>query len=253
MLDQSIWWLNMALEALLLARGLRGNWAARYPVFYSYILFVLLQSLVRYSLYRSGSPLYTNVYWITEFLAVLIGCGITFEVYRMGLRAYPGTARMARNLLCIIFILAATKALVGASTGPHWWPVITSTDLALALRVVQAGSIGALVLLFLIYKVPFGKNLRGVLLGYGLFVGLSVIQFASISLQGERLLDFWSYMQSFAYMSVLGIWVAHLWSYQEVPEPQVPVRIEQEYQRVAALTRRRLQEARGYLGKAVGS
>jgi hypothetical protein len=243
----------MVIEALLVARGARGHWASKYPVFWTYIVFVLLQSLLRFYLYHNASPLYPYVYWCTELFAVLIGCGVTFEIYRIGLRAYPGTARMARNLLCIIFVLAATKAFVNASNDPRWWPIATSTDVELALRIVQAGSIGALVVLFLLYKVPFGKNLRGIVLGYGLFLALNVIQVASISVQGDRSLAFWSYVQSFAYLLVLGIWAGHLWSYQQESEPKAFVRLELEYQRVAAATRQRLREARGYVGKAVGS
>jgi len=252
-LGQFIWWLNMALEALLLARGVQGKWAWRYRVFYAYVSFVLLQSLLRYYLYESGSSLFTHVYWFTELLAVLIGCAVTFEIYRVGLSAYPGTARMARNFLCIIFVLAATKALVGASNDPRWWLTATTADLQLALRVVQASSIGALVALFLVYKIPFGRNLRGVLLGYGLFVASSVIQFAFIFVQGNRFLTFWSYEQTFAYLLALGIWATHLWSYQAQPQPQVDVQLEQQYQRVAAATRRRFEEARGYVGRAIGS
>src|SRR5271168_4550368 len=104
MLDQFIWWLNMALEAVVLIRGARGRWASRYPVFYAYLLFVLLQSLLRFYFYQCGSPLFPYVYWCTEFLAVLVGCAVTFEIYKAGLLAFPGTARMARNILCIIFV-----------------------------------------------------------------------------------------------------------------------------------------------------
>src|SRR5271168_1223667 len=230
MLDQSIWWLNMALEALLLVRAVQGRWASRYRVFYGYVWFVLLQSLIRFYFYQSGSPLYPHVYWLTECLAVLVGCGVTLEIYRIGLRDYPGTARMARNFLCIVFVLAATKAFVDASNDPRWWPMATTTDLELALRITQAGSIGALVLLFLIYGVPFGKNLRGIVLGYGLFLATIIVQFAFISVQGGRYTAFWSHVQSFAYLLVLGIWVSHLWSYQRVAETGASVRLELEYQ-----------------------
>lgn len=253
MLGQSIWWATAALESVLLVRGMLGKWALRYRIFYGYIFFVLSQSLLRFAVYHSNARLYPYVYWLTELLAVLMGCAVTFEIYRVGLFAYPGTARMARNLLAIVFVLAATKALVDASSDPRWWPIATSTDLALALRTVQACSIGALVVLFLIYKVPFGRNLRGIVLGYGLFLALSVIQFAFISVQGVRFIAFWSIVQSLAYLSVLGIWTAHLWSYEQAPEPKATVRLELEYQRVAAATRERLREARGYVGKVVGS
>jgi|SRR5271154_5249588 len=253
MFGQLIWWGTAALELTLLVRGVRGAWSPRYRIFYVYILFVLSQSLLRFAVYHYNYVRYPYVYWPTEFLAILAGCGLTFEIYRKGLAAYPGTARMARNLLAIVFVLAATKALVDASSDPRWWPIATSTDLELALRIVQAGSIGALVVLFLIYKVPFGKNLRGIVLGYGLFLAVSVIQFAFISVQGERYLAFWSYLQSIAYLLVLGIWTSHLWSYQMEPQPETTVRLELQYQRVAAATRQRLREARGYVGKAVGS
>jgi hypothetical protein len=253
MLGQLIWWATAALEVVLLVRGVRGDWAPRYRIFYGYILFVLAQSSLRFVVYHSNPLLYPYIYWLTEFLAVLIGCGVTFEIYRVGLSAFPGTARMARNVLGIVFVLATTKALVDAPNYPRWWPMVTSTKLELALRVVQAASIGMLVLLFLVYKVPFGKNLRGIVLGYGLFVSLSVIQFAFISVQGERLIAFWSSVQSLAYLLVLGIWVTHLWSYRKELEPGASVRLEVQYQRAAAATRQRLREARGYLGKAVGS
>jgi len=253
MLDQAILWLNMALEALLLVRGVRGKWAARYPIFYAYIFFVLGQSLLRLAVYRSNERIYPYVYWLTELAAVLVGCGVIFELYRVGLSAYPGTARVARNLLGIVFVLSTTKALVAASNDPRWWPIATTTDVELALRTVQAASIGALVILFLVYKIPFGKNLRGIAGGYGLFVGLSVVQFAFMYVQGGRFVAFWSNVQSLVYLVVLGIWWAHLWSYEREPESQANVRIEQDYQRVAAATRRRLQEARGYLGRAIGS
>jgi hypothetical protein len=253
MLGQSLWWATAVLEVLLLTRGVRGKWALRYRVFYAYVLFVLSQSLLRFVIYHWNDRLYPYVYWLTEFVAVVVGCGITFEIYRVGLSAYPGTARMARNLLCIIFALTATKALVDASNDPRWWLTATTSDLELSLRIVQAGSIGALVVLFVVYRVPFGRNLRGIVLGYGLFVSLSVVQFSFISVQGNRFIAYWSYEQAFAYLLVLGIWVMHLWSYQEQPEPQASVRLEQEYQRVAAATRQRLEEARGYLGKAMGS
>src|SRR5260370_25346934 len=99
MLGLTIWWSGFALELLLLVRGFEGKLLARYPVFYVYILFVWMQSLLRFSIYHTRPQLYLPVYWITEYSGVLIGCGVVFEIFRVGLAAYPGTARMARNLL----------------------------------------------------------------------------------------------------------------------------------------------------------
>jgi hypothetical protein len=124
-------------------------------------------------------------------------------------------------------------------------------DLELALRVVQALALVALVALFLFYAIPFGRNLRGILLGYGLFLGESVVWLSFAPRSSESFRAFWSHIQASSYFVVLVVWVLHLWSYAPNPEPNVAVRLEEQYQRMAATTSRRLQEARGYLAKAV--
>jgi hypothetical protein len=253
MLGQAIWWGTIVLETLLLVLGFRGKLLARYPVFYAYILFVLVQSVLRFSIYHSRPEIYSPVYWITEWLGVLIGCGVVFEIYRVGLAAYPGTARMARNLLAFVFVMAITKAIVGTWNDPHWWTVATTMDLEHALRAVQALAIVALVVLFLFYSIPFGKNLRGVLLGYGLFIGESIVWLSLFSAGGEKFHEFWSYVHPASYLVVLAVWITHLRSYAPNPEPKRAVRLEEQYQRIAATTSRRLREGRGYLAKVVGS
>src|SRR5271154_1307022 len=112
MLSQAIWWSSIALESLLLFRGVRGKLACRYPAFYFYISFVLLQYLVRMGIARwsQDENTYNHAYWTAEFLCVLVSCGIVFEIYRVGRGAYPGTARMARRLLGIVFVIVLMKA-----------------------------------------------------------------------------------------------------------------------------------------------
>jgi hypothetical protein len=250
MLGQVIWWACMAVEVLLLARALWGKLLRRYPAFYAYLLYVWIQSLFRFSVYHTQPQLYPKVYWITEWLGVLAGCAIVFEIYRVGLRAYPGTARLARNLLAFVFLLALVKATVETGNNPLWWSTATTLDLELALRVVQALALLALVALFLFYAIPFGRNLRGILLGYGLFLGESVVWLAFAPRSGENFRAFWSPIHAGSYFVVLFVWALHLWSYVPNPEPKVSVQLEEQYQRMAAATNRRLQEARGYLAKA---
>jgi hypothetical protein len=250
MLGQAIWWACMGMEALLLARALWSKLLRRYPAYYAYLLFVWMQSLLRFSVYHTRPQLYLKAYWITEWLGVLAGCAVVFEIYRVGLRAYPGTARLARNLLAFVFLLAFVKATVETGNNPLWWSTATTLDLELALRVVQALALLALVVLFLFYAIPFGRNLRGILLGYGLFLGESVMWLSFASRDWENFRAFWSHIHAGSYFVVLLVWAGHLWSYVPNPEPKVAVRLEAQYQKMAAATSRRLQEARGYLAKA---
>jgi hypothetical protein len=251
-LDYSIWWASIALELLLLARAFSTKLRFRYPVFYIYILFVLSQSFLRIAVYHYNSDLYSYIYWITEFVGVAIGCGVVFEIYRVSLESYPGTARMARRLLALVFVLALAKALADASDDPRWWAEATTIDVERAVRTVQALAIAALVGLFLIYAIPFGRNLKGILLGYSLFIGASVMWFTFAKSGGTQFRDLWAYLNPGSYDLALSLWVVYLWSpqFQSDLAPH-NVQLENDYQRVAARTRRRLQDARGYLGKAI--
>lgn len=251
MLGQVIWWGCIAFETLLLVRGFQAKLWARYPVFYTYVSFVWLQSLLRFSILHSRPRLYGSVYWITEWLGVLIGCAVVFEIYRVALAAYPGTARIARNLLGLVFVLAFSKALVDTWNDPQWWLIATTMDLERALRIVQGVAIAALIALFFFYSIPFGRNLRGVLLGYGLFIFESVTWLTLVPLVGGRFREFWYHVHPASYFVVLGVWLVHMWSYVPSPEPNGVVRLEEQYQNLATATTQRLRAARGYLAKAV--
>jgi len=85
----------------------------------------------------------------------------------VGLAAYPGTARMARRALSFVFLLAVAIALASAAGEPGWWAAATVTEIERALRIVQALAILALALLFWSYRIPFGRNLGGILAAYG--------------------------------------------------------------------------------------
>jgi hypothetical protein len=251
MVNQVLWWCNIALECLLIVRGIRGKLAARYQVFYSYVSFVLFQELLRFATYQWHQQLYRNVYWTTEFLAVMLGCAVVFEIYRVGLSAYPGAARMARNALALVFALALAKALANTANDPRWWVDATYRSIEGTLRTVQAVAIIALVALFLFYSIPFGRNLRGILLGYGAFIAVSVVSLTLSRAGASMPEDIWSYVFPASFLIALCLWATHLWSYSPNPVPKRAVRLEQEYLRVAAATRRRLQDARGYLARVV--
>ncbi len=250
MLGQAIWWGGIGLELLLLVRSVRGRLLVRFPVFYAYVLFVWLQELLRFYVYHLHPQSYLPVYWITEGLGVLIGCGAVFEIYRVGLRAYPGTARMARNVLSFMFALALAKAFVDTSNDPRWWLIATNYDLERALRTVQALAVAAVAILFVSYSIPFGRNLRGILLGYGLFVATSVIQLTFVVDSGSGFQQFWSISILLRILWFLGLGHASVVVCPS-PEPRKAVQLEQQYQMLAAATNQRLREMRGYLAKTV--
>jgi hypothetical protein len=250
MLSQLILWSSVILESLLLYRGYRQKLYSRFPAFYCYIAFVLVQDPICFFVFKWSRPNYTFIYWVAEFLCVLLSCGIVFEFYQAGLAAYPGTARMARGILGLLFVVALAKAL---ANDPNWWSAATSTNIESAIRTVQGVAVLALVALFLFYGVPLGRNLRGIVLGYGIFVCWSVICLTFAPLTVGRVHQLLGHLYPALYPISLLVWLKYLWHYDEAPAANPRVPPDQNYRHLAGDTQRRLQNARGYLGKAVRS
>ena len=248
MLSQAIWWSSNILEMFLLVRGVRGRLVAHYPVFYAYMLFVVLQSPVRLVAYDWWYyRFYHRVFWTTEFIGLGMGCFLVFEIYRAALSGYPGTAKMVRRVLFLLFVLALAKGATAISIDPGLLTQSNSLQVEKALRTVQAISIVALITVFASYSIPFGRNLRGIFLGYALFIGVRVICLRYVS-EAEQ--DFWFYLYSASYLGALGMWLVHLWSYQPATEAEC-IPLQQEYQLIAAKTQKRLHETLEYVRKTL--
>ena len=242
MLSLIIWWLNDLLEALLLCRSAQTRLYKQFPVFFGYILFVLCQSILRFYFYRWPYTVYKTVYWSSEFLTLFLGGFVVFEVYRLALQPYLGTAKMAKNVLFFLFALAIARAINVFLQDPYVLQEATGLEIERPLRIFQAIAIFSLLTVLLSYSIPLNRNLRGILLGYSLFIGERVLCLAFV---GETGRGFWYYAYSASYVAALVTWLAYLWS--PATEPQVAnLQLEYDYNLIAAKTRQRLQEVRNY-------
>ncbi|HVM74644.1 MAG TPA: hypothetical protein VMT75_03305 [Candidatus Saccharimonadales bacterium] len=220
MLTLIILWGGVALELVLIVRAIQGGLLRRFPLFYSYLTFVLLESFLAWNLYRRAPELYASVYWYLQWVALLLGSLVIFEIYRIALKSYPGTARIARNLLLFVFALTFAKVLVNYSFGSVYWPATTTAELERNLRIVQGFAILAIAVVLLVYSIPRNRNLNGILIGYGLFVASSIVQLSLLSHAGSWFQKLVWYTGPVAYDVVLGIWTVALWS--PAPEPVSP-------------------------------
>jgi hypothetical protein len=234
----------------LLVRGLQEKLAQQFPIFYSYIFFVLVSEFVRFSVYRWHPTHYFQVYWATQFLSLAIGSALIFEIYRVGLRSFPGTARMSRYLLLIVFGTIFAKTLANPSGGLSLWLSRTCVELERNLRIVQALAIVTLISLFLWYAIPFGRNLKGILYGYGFFITTSVVQFTMWYLSWGNFKLWWSDVNAASYIVVLVLWANALWSMHAVPEAKSTIQLEDDYEALVASTRREFRRTLMRLGWA---
>lgn len=250
MLILCIWWAGILLELLLLVRGVQGKLLSRYPLFYSYLGFVFLQSIVLFAIREWGSySSFKSAYWICQYIALLAGSLVVFEICRIALRLYPGTSKMARNALLFVFALAIAKVIVYQSNGTLKWLATVPTELERNVRIVQVFAVLAITCVLLLYAIPCSRHLKGILLGYGLLVSSSVFDLTLLSHFGDSFKMVWTYVQISSYLVFLCIWLYALWS--PVPEPlPSTVPAAEDYSRISAGTHKELAKLRFDLRKA---
>jgi hypothetical protein len=213
-------------------------------MFYSYLFVVLVSDLALVAVYFRWPREYAYAYWSSELLGVLVGCALVWEVYSVAFARYPGAARVSRNVLLFLFIVAIARIAVKAWNSPKWIPQRSTLETELDLRVIQLTLLLALVALFAYYAIPLGRNLRAIVYGYGFFLVTNVCGLALRNQGGDSFQHFWQYFKQTSYLAVLLIWCGGLWLYAPVPQPECEPALEADYERLVAGTKSRFEVAR---------
>ncbi|HTZ72653.1 MAG TPA: hypothetical protein VMB47_01925 [Candidatus Aquilonibacter sp.] len=245
----TIWWIGICLESVVIAQGIRAKVFTKYPVFFAYLAFVLASEVSRYAIYERVRPLYRGWWWTTEFIGVLLGYLLIMNVLEKVLTAYPGARKFARNIGMFIF------AGIVLFTSAEWLfqrqisPALTSIEVGRNLRSAEALLLSALLLVIAYYGVRIGRNMTGIIAGYGMYIALEVIMYACRALFGQSFQSSFSRVRSYSYLVALVVWLAALWSYSPVVQPEPPLQLESDYQAFADSTRERIDAMRSYLGR----
>jgi hypothetical protein len=242
-LTLTIWLSAIALELIPLWRAIREKFIGQYTLFYAYLGFVLLRDTSDLAIYFYWARLYPYVYWCCELVSVLMGCGLVWEVYRLAFARFPGAAVVARNVLLSLFVFATARILVKAWESPTWIPGKTAFEIERDLRIVQGALLLGLVALFSYYAIGLGRNVKGIVSGYGLFLATSLVNLTLRYDLGKSFERQWQFIQPACYLLVLGVWCVALWSYAPVPEPEVEPGLEGDYEALRARTREKLSAA----------
>ena len=225
------WWTGNVVLGALLYRGLRQRLVREYPVFYGYLAYVLCSSLLLFRLSLVSRRAYAIGFWAEEFVAVLFGVAVTWEIYGAALAGCPGVRRMGRSLITLIVLALFAKFAVGLAAQPA---LASPMELERNLRFAQAVWLLAILSLLVYYGVPLGRNVAGLLYGYTWFISSAVANLALRSALGDQFQSWWTVLHPLAYLVTLVVWCAGLWSREKnlVPNPA----LEQDYARFSGQT-----------------
>ncbi len=240
------WTANSAV-ILLLVRSTQGRFYRRYPTFYFYLGSVLIVSLLRFAVFTFRASSYPAFYWYSQYFAATIGYAVILEIYSQAFKKYRGAVRVANGLLLCILAAVILNIVAGAASGSAWPPGETMAALERDMRALQSVLLFVIIALLAYYKVPIGRNLIGIVVGYSFYVATSVMSLGFGSLPGFGSRPGWRSVSPIAYLATLLIWCFTLWSYYNNPEPGPESKIERDYKFLSEQTRRILSKARSYL------
>jgi hypothetical protein len=250
MLSLTIWVLGIALEAMLLYRGVRAGLVSRYPNFYIYASSLFLSDSFLYLTYLWKPTLYDKWSWYTGFLSLFLGCGILLEIFRHVFSEYAGAEKFARvcgfAMLGAVICFAVIYPLVAPSSA-------VARSLYVRLQrdfvAVQAFLLLGLLQIISYYGLSMARNLRGMIVGYGQALGVTLIALALRSYIGPQFQSTWVYVQPLSYLTALVVWLVALWSYRPNPKPKSRIGPDGDYDGLASRTREMVSAASSELVK----
>jgi hypothetical protein len=207
--------LTLALEANLLLRAWLVSIVGRFPLFYSYITYVLISSLVALTVYYRFPKQYQAVAWFLLMVTWVAEFAVLLEVSDHIFEPYPSIGRLGRLLtacICTIFFFAfILPSLLG-----HQSRRVVFLDLSRSAFLTKAALIVVLLAAIRLYELPLRENISGMLLGFSVYLALNVVNVAL----DERFYP--SYVPIFAvvgpssYVLALTIWNVALWRFEPV-------------------------------------
>lgn len=233
MFSESVTIIGIGLMVLLLTRAIQGGVVPRLPFFYSYIAYVLVGELVTLTFLYLRPTYYPTAYWFYFLLSHIVEFAVLLEVSDHIFEPYPAVRSMGRllcTLICGVFltIYIVPFFIERIPSNRVWWDLVKYASLTKALII--------LILLASVrfYKLSLGRSITGILLGFSIYLGVSIANFELAETYGGSL-----YAPIFRLVLPLSwtlgalVWVVALWNYE--PSVVAEQRVRAREQKTPAL------------------
>lgn len=236
---------GLLLRSAILVSGRHFRILRTYHWFYLYVLSGIVGDVAVAVGLRTASPWYRPLYWTAQFVTMLFGCAVVLEIFRHVLRPYPGVERFARALILITFGAILVFPLFFVVTDAA--SIGSFIELERDARTAQVFFLVLILAVIFHYGIPIGRNMRGMMLGYGVYVGASLFILAFRAYVGSDLDALWRIVQPLCSTLALCIWLRTMWGYCPAAVPDHNITLESDYEALAARTRQAVAALRSHV------
>jgi len=207
----------MVFEALLVYRFLLGRTWRRYPYVFSFVVFVVVQTVVLFAIFRLARSVYVPWYLNSGMVNLWARFLVVWEVFRQTFPARSPLRRMVSGGFMAITLLVGTL-LVAMSWGILAYEKSHSMFRAMDRSFSFAQAV--LILLILIvaryYHVRLGRNVWGMAVAFGMYSSLTTANSAFVDLM-HSFFPYWQLLSPLSLTIMLGMWTWALWTYAPNP------------------------------------
>jgi hypothetical protein len=211
----AIGFLGLFVEGLLLWRLLKRRQWSRYPYFSAFIAYDFLRTIFLLEAVHYQNRSFAVVYWRTEVVSLLFRFVVIWEVVRavfsrdstLHKLMWKVVAALMMILLPSILALSWDQALLG-----HYLYRYLSPAFEQYLSLVQAVLLLAPAAVARYYGIALGRNLRGLVFGFGAYLSLCAANFASLQ-TWSRFFPFWRFLSVLTYIGMIVVWTWAFWNY----------------------------------------
>ena len=207
---QFVWFSGCLIEVAILARSIQCKSFGKYSLFYAYIMGLFGVSLF----FRVAGTSVLIRFYLAQFITCVLGCGVTLEIIRHVFAEHASLERSARRAAVVVFGMIFLELAILAALRPHWSAADYVAHVAMDLQLAQAAGLTAILFLIGRYGIEVGRNMRGIILGFGVYLGASLILVPLRQLLGMQFYPAWKITQMSAFLAALCIWAVALWTYE---------------------------------------
>lgn len=235
------------VEVLVLWRVSKGRMWYRYPYVALYVGFDLIGNILLFPISRYKPDWFAAAFWGGQSVSMFLRFLVNWEFFR-GIFGRPSVLRdIGYKVLAAVELIGLPAILYlgwSQESSVHYVYLHVSPVVEQYLSVVQALLLLTPAAVARYYSLTLGRNVRGLGLGFGLYVLVRAMNFAS--LQAFRgFVPYWRFLAPASLIAMMVVWLWGFWDY--APSPQLSALDEEQSHQWKAEWRRLCAKTTGLL------
>jgi hypothetical protein len=205
---------TLVLEATLILRARQGKFLSAFPLFYSYVAYMFPATTFVLLIYWLRPEHYANVFWFHFMITLVAEFAVLMEISDHIFAPYAAVRQLGRFLtitVCAVFFIFYVFP-----------PLLESrpSDVAITELVKRSSLTKGLIIIVLLAaarysRLPVGRNVAGIMLGFAIYLGTNVANFALLEKHGAELYGpTFGAVGPVSFTLCLLVWTIAMWRYE---------------------------------------